>query len=114
MSLMLALSPMKMLQKFLDPWVLVGFVGQFVFFLRFLIQWWTSEKKQRTVVPESFWYFSVGGGLITLVYAIHIEDPVFMLAQSLGLAIYLRNIWLIHKRRAVLDNLRAVRADRTD
>lgn len=112
MSLMLAFSLKQFLLKLLDPWVIVGFTGQFIFFLRFAIQWYTSERRRRTVVPESFWYFSVVGGLITLVYAIRIQDPVFMMAQTLGLVIYIRNIVLIRRRHGVLSRLRALRAER--
>ncbi len=82
-------------------WVLVGLVGQSLFMMRFVVQWISSEKAKQSIVPEAFWYLSLAGGLIVLAYAIHRRDPVFILGQSLGTFIYLRNIHLIfhHKRR---------------
>jgi lipid-A-disaccharide synthase-like uncharacterized protein len=78
----------------LNPWVLLGFFGQFVFFLRFIVQWLTSEKKRQVVIPMSFWWISIAGSLIILVYSIHIKDIVFITAQILSLFIYVRNMML--------------------
>ncbi len=80
-------------------WLVVGFLGQALFFMRFLVQWYQSERAQRSVIPLAFWYFSIGGGLMLLIYAIHIQDPVFILGQSLGLLVYLRNLHPIRKER---------------
>lgn len=76
-------------------WVLIGLVGQLMFTARFVVQWISSERARRSIIPMAFWYFSIGGGLILLSYAIYRRDPVFILGQSMGLVIYLRNIWLI-------------------
>lgn len=78
-------------------WLGVGFLGQGLFFLRFFFQWLSSEREHRSVVPVVFWYFSIAGGLTLLVYAIHKHDPVFILGQSLGVLIYLRNLYLIYQ-----------------
>lgn len=78
-------------------WILIGFLGQLFFFSRFLVQWIASEKQKRSVMPLSFWYLSLLGGLILLVYAIYRRDPVFITGQSCGLFIYLRNLWLIRQ-----------------
>ena len=78
-------------------WVAFGLFGQLMFTGRFLVQWIASEKARRSVMPIAFWYFSIGGGLILLSYAIHRADPVFILGQSLGVFIYSRNLWLIRK-----------------
>ena len=78
-------------------WVIVGLVGQFLFASRFIVQWIASEKVKRSVVPETFWYLSLGGGAMLLLYAIWRVDPVFILGQALGLAVYLRNIVLIRR-----------------
>ena len=83
----------------LDAWVLLGFVAQGFFTLRFVVQWIASERVRRSVVPVMFWYFSIAGGLILLCYAIYRRDPVFMLGQSMGIVIYARNLWLIHAER---------------
>lgn len=80
-------------------WLVIGFIGQAMFFMRFLVQWLTSERERRSVMPVAFWYFSIFGGLIILAYAIHRRDPVFIAGQSFGLVIYLRNLWLIAKER---------------
>ncbi|WIV50485.1 lipid-A-disaccharide synthase N-terminal domain-containing protein [Marivivens sp. LCG002] len=81
-------------------WVIVGLLGQLSFSARFIVQWIASERAGRSTVPTAFWYFSIGGGLILLSYAIYRADPVFILGQSMGLFIYLRNLWLIRKEKA--------------
>ncbi|MDB4349395.1 lipid-A-disaccharide synthase N-terminal domain-containing protein [Omnitrophica bacterium] len=85
-------------------WLIIGFFGQFLFFMRFLVQWIASEIKKKSVIPVSFWYFSLGGAAILLIYAIHRKDPVFILGQSLGFLIYTRNLILIarHKEKKAL------------
>jgi lipid-A-disaccharide synthase-like uncharacterized protein len=81
-------------------WLIVGFGGQGLFMLRFVIQWLHSERAHRSVIPVSFWYFSVAGALVLLVYAAHRQDPVFIAGQLLGVAIYVRNLFLIRTERA--------------
>jgi lipid-A-disaccharide synthase-like uncharacterized protein len=76
-------------------WVGVGFLGQALFFARFLVQWIASEKEGRSVIPVAFWYFSIFGAVVLLAYAVYRRDPVFILGQSTGLLIYLRNLALI-------------------
>ncbi len=80
-------------------WVAFGLFGQLLFTGRFLVQWIASEKVKRSVVPLAFWYFSVGGGIILFTYAVYRQDPVFILGQSMGLFIYIRNLWLIYAER---------------
>lgn len=82
-----------------DLWVLFGFIAQVMFMARFLVQWIASERARRSVVPAAFWFFSVAGGTLLLIYAIYREDPVFILGQGAGLFIYLRNITLIRRER---------------
>ncbi|HZV81157.1 MAG TPA: lipid-A-disaccharide synthase N-terminal domain-containing protein [Geobacteraceae bacterium] len=77
----------------------IGFTGQAFFFLRFFIQWIHSEKQKKSVIPEIFWYFSLVGGILLLIYAILRKDIVFIVGQSTGTFIYLRNIWLLRKER---------------
>ncbi|HEX5005198.1 MAG TPA: lipid-A-disaccharide synthase N-terminal domain-containing protein [Gemmatimonadales bacterium] len=81
-------------------WLAIGFFGQTMFTMRFVMQWFASERARRSVTPVAFWYFSLGGGAVLLTYAIHRRDPVFILGQAIGLFIYLRNLQLIarHKR----------------
>ncbi|MDO5621717.1 MAG: lipid-A-disaccharide synthase N-terminal domain-containing protein [Paracoccus sp. (in: a-proteobacteria)] len=81
-------------------WVIFGLLAQLMFTFRFVIQWLASERARESVVPVAFWYFSLAGGLTLLAYAIHRRDPVFILGQSLGTFIYIRNLWLIYANRA--------------
>ncbi|QQR68460.1 MAG: lipid-A-disaccharide synthase N-terminal domain-containing protein [Alphaproteobacteria bacterium] len=83
-------------------WVAVGFLGQALFMMRFVVQWIASERARRSVIPHVFWYFSLGGGAVLLAYAIHRQDPVFIAGQGLGLVIYMRNLALL--RRARIDS----------
>lgn len=83
-----------------DAWTAFGFLAQFVFFLRFAVQWWVSEKKKQSVIPLGFWYLSVAGSLMILIYAIKREDIVFIAAQFLALFIYMRNIVLQKKQES--------------
>ncbi len=79
----------------LDWWVLVGFVAQFFFTARFAVQWLASERAGRSVVPVAFWFLSMAGGTMLLIYALHRRDPVFIAGQTLGLFVYVRNLQLI-------------------
>lgn len=88
-----------------EPWVLIGFFGQVMFFMRFLTQWLVSERRKESVIPMAFWYFSLAGGLILLSYAIHRQDPVFILGQSTGAFIYIRNLMLISRKRRAAVHL---------
>ncbi|MDQ3773395.1 MAG: lipid-A-disaccharide synthase N-terminal domain-containing protein [Pseudomonadota bacterium] len=78
-------------------WLIIGFTGQLFFTARFLVQWLTSERARRSIVPKAFWYFSIGGGITILCYAIHRADPVFIVGQASGLIIYLRNIYFLSR-----------------
>ncbi len=83
-------------------WVIVGFVGQFLFGSRFFVQWIASEKRGESVIPEIFWYLSLGGSIILFAYAIYRRDPVFIMGQCSGLFIYTRNIMLIYKKKRLV------------
>ena len=78
-------------------WMIFGLLGQLIFFSRWVIQWITSERKSKSIIPTPFWWCSLCGGLITFGYAYHIKSFPFMLAQFTGIIIYLRNIYLIIK-----------------
>jgi lipid-A-disaccharide synthase-like uncharacterized protein len=82
------------------PLVIFGFAAQFVFFLRFVVQWFASERRGRSHIPIAFWYLSLAGGLMTFVYALLEKNLVFMTAQALGVMIYVRNLMLIYRRHA--------------
>ena len=77
----------------------IGFLGQGLFASRFIFQWILSEKKGESYIPVIFWYLSIFGGLGLLAYAIFRKDPVIIVGQSFGIFIYLRNLFLIYRRR---------------
>ena len=78
-------------------WISFGLIGQLIFFSRWIIQWFSSEKSKSSIIPVAFWWCSLSGGVITLIYAHHIGSFPFMLAQAIGLIVYSRNLILIYK-----------------
>ena len=85
-------------------WLGIGFLAQLMFSMRFIVQWIASERARRSIVPETFWYFSVVGGAMLFAYAIYRLDPVFMLGQGMGLIIYARNIYFIRAHNKSIAN----------
>jgi len=83
----------------LDWWVLLGFVAQIMFTLRFVVQWIASERAGHSVVPLAFWLFSIGGGTLLLIYALYRRDPVFIAGQAFGVFVYLRNLQFVLRDR---------------
>jgi len=79
-------------------WIGVGFLGQAVFCMRFVVQWIASERRKRSFIPVIFWYLSILGSAVLLAYSIYRMDPVFIAGQSLNMVIYVRNIYLIQFR----------------
>jgi lipid-A-disaccharide synthase-like uncharacterized protein len=78
-----------------DGWVILGFTAQAFFTMRFVVQWIASERARKSVKPVAFWFFSIGGGALLLVYALYRRDPVFIAGQALGLLVYIRNLYFI-------------------
>jgi lipid-A-disaccharide synthase-like uncharacterized protein len=78
-----------------DGWVILGFVAQGFFTMRFAVQWIASERARKSVIPVAFWFFSICGGALLLIYALYRRDPVFIAGQALGLLVYLRNVYFI-------------------
>lgn len=89
-------------------WLALGFVAQLLFAMRFIVQWLASERARQSIVPETFWYFSVAGGVLLFAYAIYRLDPVFMLGQGMGLLIYSRNIQMIWRSKQAAADGNAV------
>ena len=83
-----------------DFWLFFGLVAQFVFGARFIVQWIASERAGKSVMPLAFWFFSMAGGLMTLVYGLVRRDPVIIFGQALSIVIYVRNLMLIFRRTA--------------
>ena len=78
-----------------DWGILIGYIAQMMFAMRFVVQWIASERAGRSVVPVTFWFFSIGGGLMLLGYALYRKDPVFIIGQAFGVFVYLRNLQFI-------------------
>ncbi len=92
----------------LDWWVVLGFVAQGLFTMRFVVQWLASERAGKSVIPFAFWLFSISGGVLLLAYALYRKDPVFIAGQGLGVFIYARNLhFVLRERRAVRASARA-------
>ena len=79
--------------------VILGLIGTATFAMRFLVQWWASERQGESVIPVSFWYWSIAGSIIMFVYFLFRRDPVGILAYLPNSIIYFRNLMLIRKRR---------------
>lgn len=89
-----------------DFWVWFGFFAQAFFFGRFAIQWWATERARRVVIPAAFWWFSLIGGVLILIYSIVRKDVVFIAGSALALVIYVRNTWFHYKgehKREIVD-----------
>ena len=82
-----------------DFWLAFGLAAQLAFAARFLVQWIASERAGKSVVPMAFWFFSIVGGLLTLIYGLVKREPVIILGQLLSNIIYIRNVMLIIKSR---------------
>jgi lipid-A-disaccharide synthase-like uncharacterized protein len=83
----------------LDTWLVLGLVAQGMFTMRFLVQWIASERARASVIPVAFWFFSIGGSVLLLTYALYRRDPVFIVGQAFGLVVYIRNLYFIINRQ---------------
>ncbi|MEP7015621.1 MAG: lipid-A-disaccharide synthase N-terminal domain-containing protein [Verrucomicrobiota bacterium] len=79
--------------------MILGLIGNLIFSMRFIVQWFASERKGESVIPVSFWYWSIGGSIMMCFYFIFRRDPVGILAYLPNSAIYVRNLMLIRKRK---------------
>lgn len=82
-----------------DWWLLLGVVAQALFTMRFLVQWIASERAGHSVIPVAFWFFSIGGGVLLLAYALYRRDAVFIAGQAFGVFVYLRNLYFVLRDR---------------
>jgi lipid-A-disaccharide synthase-like uncharacterized protein len=82
------------------PWLAFGFAAQALFMARMLVQWITTERHRRSVVPVAFWWLSLLGGFMLLAYFLRRGDPVGVVGQAFGVAVYLRNLVHIRRERA--------------
>lgn len=89
-----------------DPgflWHAVGIVGQGLFASRFWVQWWDSEKQKKSELGSAFWWLSLVGSAISVVYFLQIRDVISILNQSFGMIPYARNLMLLRKTRLQND-----------
>ncbi len=84
-------------------WLILGFSAQAVFGGRFVVQWIASERAGRSVVPISFWFLSLLGGLLLMVYSLYRKDPVFIIGQAAAIMIYVRNLYLIYREQRLKE-----------
>jgi lipid-A-disaccharide synthase-like uncharacterized protein len=80
-------------------WTVFGLIANFLFASRFVIQWYVSEKLKRSVIPVQFWYLSIAGSVMMLIYAIYIGKVPLILGFLFPTIIYVRNLMLIRKGR---------------
>ncbi|HTV36181.1 MAG TPA: lipid-A-disaccharide synthase N-terminal domain-containing protein [Xanthobacteraceae bacterium] len=82
-----------------DWWLVVGIIAQALFTMRFLVQWIASERAGHSVIPVTFWFFSIGGGVLLLIYALSRKDAVFIAGQAFGVFVYVRNLYFVLRDR---------------
>jgi lipid-A-disaccharide synthase-like uncharacterized protein len=78
--------------------MILGFVGNLLFAMRFIVQWIASEKRGESVLPVSFWHFSIAGSILLSAYFIFRRDPVGIVSYLPNSVIYLRNLHLIRRK----------------
>lgn len=89
----------RLLEQVRNPWQAVLAVGQGIFFSRFVVQWIATERRKEVVVPVAFWWLSLAGAAVSLVALVALHQPVLIVAQVVGMVVYMRNL-VIHNRRA--------------
>ena len=88
----------EIVAKLRDPWAIVGFLGIALFSSRFVVQWLYTEYHKRVVIPVSFWYLSIAGSLVSLVYALHVNEPVYILSFVFNCLVYFRNLYFTYHK----------------
>lgn len=77
--------------------LMFGSLGQIIFTLRFIYQWWYSRSRNESFLPTGFWILSLTGAAITIIYGIFRKDPVLIIGHGAGFIAYARNLWLSKK-----------------
>ena len=80
-------------------WHIIGTFGTALFASRFWIQWWQTERAKRSELGNTFWWLSIGGSVISLLYFLHIQDTISAFYYSFGLIPYARNLLLLRRRQ---------------
>src|SRR3974390_3132881 len=79
----------------IDLGILIGYLAQAMFAMRFVVQWIASERSGESVIPTALWVFSIGGGIEVLRAEMYRKDPVFIIGQAFGVFVYLRNLQFV-------------------
>ncbi len=77
--------------------IIIGVIGQLLLNCRYLYQWYFSEKANESVLPLGFWVISAIASVMVVAYSIYVHEPVLLVAQSLGILVYVRNILIYHR-----------------
>ncbi|UXE65786.1 MAG: lipid-A-disaccharide synthase N-terminal domain-containing protein [Chryseotalea sp. WA131a] len=88
---------------------LLGITGQLLLNCRYLYQWYFSEKAHESILPLGFWVISAVASIFVVMYSIYKSEPVLLVAQSLGLIFYGRNIILYFRTGMYIDSKTAVK-----
>lgn len=85
-------------------WKVIGWIGNLMFFSRFVVQWYISEKRKEVVIPIAFWWLSLGGSLLLLLYAVFSRrDSVFIAAYAFTWIPYIRNLILHYRNKSLMN-----------
>jgi lipid-A-disaccharide synthase-like uncharacterized protein len=79
------------------PVLILGAIGQLMLNFRFIYQWYYSEKHKGSILPIGFWIISTCASVLILIYASYMVDPVLLVAQGMGIFVYMRNIFIYVK-----------------
>jgi lipid-A-disaccharide synthase-like uncharacterized protein len=101
----------ELLERATEPVHILGFVGQGVFFTRFALQWIVSERKKESVIPVGFWWCSMIGGTLTLIYGVLIASPPIVMGQLFGNVVYVRNLVLVYRKKREMAEMLDAKPD---
>ena len=90
---------LNFVQNYENLFLIIGFVGLGIFASRFIVLWIYSERIGESKIPIVFWYLSIFGGFMLLIYAISRSDPVIITGQLFGIIVYSRNLILIYRKK---------------
>jgi lipid-A-disaccharide synthase-like uncharacterized protein len=92
---------LRVAHEVVTPWKLVGYCGVLIFSGRWVVQMLASWKLGRPVFPRAFWYMSMTGSLLLLVYfTFGRTDSVGILSNLFPLGIAGYNLFLDLRRKS--------------
>src|SRR5687768_9413902 len=94
-----------------NTWKVIGWLGNAAFFGRFFVLWYASERQKIVVVPVAFWWLSLLGSVLLLLYALfYRRDSVFIFAYAFTWIPYIRNL-ILHSRSSPQSRCRSCNAE---